>query len=312
MQNASQYTIYTATDLEPGSSGNWIYHCAMSLLTYPVDEAIAEQLAFMGKTADADRAWMLEYRPDMLRFCNTYEWCRGQTKPFVTELQDVPTTLIAWLHRHMVKGHAVAVHDVNDLPRNARAIQAEFQRQGNKSVLSVPIFHEEKLRGIIGFDATTRHRTWSCGEVGALFQCAGLVGQAKYRNQRNHGSTAYESSAPLVYLSMRGVVRGVSPETIVGVRSAGNYSEIWLENGSMVLDSRTLGMWSTLLPGQFFFRVHRTAIVNALHIVAVDRRSHDKWLIEMRSVANAWPVSRSYRKSLRERMGIWPRSTDQK
>lgn len=313
MQNASQYTIYSATDLEPGLSLNWPYQCAMSLLKYPVDEAIAEQLAFMGKTSDVDRTWMLEYRPDMLRFCNTYEWCRGQTTPFVAELQDVPTTLIAWLHRYMMKGHAVAVHDVNDLPRNARVIQAEFQRQGNKSVLSVPVFHERKLCGIIGFDATTKQRTWSCAEISALSHCANLIGQAKYEGVRDHSRiAASESSTPLIYLSMRGVVRGVPPGAIVGVRSAGNYSEIWLEDGSMVLDSRTHGMWSTLLPEKFFFQIHRTAIVNALHIVAIDRTSNDKWLVGMRSVANAWPVSRSHRKYLRERMGIWPRSGSQK
>ncbi|MNS50829.1 LytTr DNA-binding domain protein [compost metagenome] len=114
----------------------------------------------------------------------------------------------------------------------------------------------------------------------------------------------HESATSVVYLNMRGVVRGVQPEAIVGVRSAGNYSEIWLEDGSMVLDSRSLGLWSTLLPDKLFFRVHRTAIANALHVMDVDRRRVDKWLIRMRSVENAWPVSRSYRRPLRERMGI--------
>jgi DNA-binding LytR/AlgR family response regulator len=191
------------------------------------------------------------------------------------------------------------------LPRTARTIQLEFQRQGNKSVLSVPVFHDKKLYGIIGFDTTAKHRTWSAAEVGALFQCANLIGQAKYANARESGRAAlYESATSVVYLRMRGVVRGVQPDAIVGVRSAGNYSEIWLEDGSMVLDSRALGMWSSLLPENLFFRVHRTAIANALHVMDVDRRSVDKWLIRMRAVGSTWPVSRSYRKLLRERMGL--------
>nr|WP_255809814.1 LytTR family transcriptional regulator DNA-binding domain-containing protein [Achromobacter sp. ACRQX] len=257
----------------------------------------------MGETSDIDRAWMIEYRPDMLRLRNTHEWCRGQTEPFVAELQDVPTTLIAWLHRFMVKGQAVAIHDVNDLPRAARAIQAEFQRQGNKSVLSVPVCLDGKLQGIIGFDTTVRHRHWTAGEVGALYQCANLIGQAKYGSGRPRAPLG-NPAASVVYLSMRGVVRGVQPEAIVGVRSAGNYSEIWLDDGSMVLDSRALGVWSTLLPEKTFFRVHRTAIANALHVMDVDRRSVDRWQIRMRALDDTWPVSRSYRKPLRERMGI--------
>lgn len=310
MKNTGQYKTYGAADLESGLSSDWSYRCAMALLKHPVDEAISEQLAFMGKAANADRAWMIEYRPDMLRFSNTHEWCKSRTKPFVAELQDIPTTMIAWLHRHLAKGHAVAVHDVRAMPRAARVVQVEFLRQGNKSVLSAPVFHDKKLYGIIGFDTTAKYKTWSRAEVGALYQCANLIGQARYAGHRHLNTmAAYGHSAPLVYLSMRGAIRGVAPAAIVGVRSAGNYSEIWLQDGSMVLDSRALGLWSTLLPDQYFFQVHRTAIVNALHVVDVDRRNMGKWLLNMRSVSNAWPVSRAYRQGLRERMGIWPRKT---
>ncbi|WP_313696908.1 GAF domain-containing DNA-binding protein [Achromobacter sp.] len=301
--DVGQYQTHPVTLLQPNPSSDWLYHCAMSLLKLPADDAISEQLAYMGETSDIDRAWMIEYRPDMLRLRNTHEWCRGQTEPFVAELQDVPTTLIAWLHRFMVKGQAVAIHDVNDLPRTARVIQAEFQRQGNKSVLSVPVSHDGKLQGIIGFDTTVRHRHWSASEVAALYQCANLIGRAKYGSGRTRAPLG-NPAASVVYLSMRGVVRGVQPEAIVGVRSAGNYSEIWLDDGSMVLDSRALGVWSTLLPEQTFFRVHRTAIANALHVMDVDRRIVDRWQIRMRAVDETWPVSRSYRKPLRERMGI--------
>lgn len=305
MTNGGAYQTYAATLIESDQSLDWVYQCAMRLLELAVDDAISAQLAHMGQTSGVDRAWMIEYRPDMLRLRNTHEWCRGQTQPFVAELQDVPTTLIAWLHRFLVKGHAVAIGDIQQLPRSARVIQAEFQRQGDKSVLSVPIFHDRKLYGIIGFDTTLQRRDWTPAEVSALYHCANLIGQAKYANSHHQRrGPLHHGAGSVIYLSTRGVVRGVQPEAIVGVRSAGNYSEIWLEDGSMVLDSRALGLWSTLLPEKTFFRVHRTAIANALHVMEVDRRGVDKWLIKMRAVHHAWPVSRAYRKPLRDRMGI--------
>ncbi|HYG41771.1 MAG TPA: LytTR family transcriptional regulator DNA-binding domain-containing protein [Bordetella sp.] len=305
MEQAVKYKIHMAGDLEPGLSADWVYQCAMSLLRYPVDEAISEHLASMGEASYMDRAWMIEYRPDLLRFSNTHEWCRGQTRPFVTELQNVPTTLLAWLHSYLVKKRAVAVHDVYKLPRSARSTRVEFLRQGNKSVLSVPVLHDGKLRGIIGFDTTVKYHVWSPAEVSALYRCADLIGQAKYgKGYFQHKTALSESSSPLIYLSKRGVVRGVPPEAIVGVRSAGNYSEIWLEDGSMVLDSRAFGMWSTLLPEKLFFRVHRTAIVNALHVVDLDRRNVGQWLVRVRAADRSWPVSRPHRRALRERIGI--------
>jgi DNA-binding LytR/AlgR family response regulator len=304
MKGPAAYSAYPQPHLESGTPLDWPYWCAMNLLKYPIDQAISQQLTQIGKASGVDRAWMIEYHTDLLRFSKTHEWCKGQAKPFISEIQGAPTTLIAWLHKYMVKGQTVAVHDVNRLPHTARAIQAEFLRQSNKSVLSAPVFHDRELCGVIGFDATTEYRTWPAAQIHALQQCANLIGQAKYAGRHDSRPTAVASTEPVVYLNMHGLTRGVRPKSIIGVRSAGNYSKVWLEDGTMVFDSHTFGTWSALLPSAFFLQVHRTAVVNTLHVRDVDHRQADKWRITMNTVSDAWPVSRQHRKALRERMGI--------
>ncbi len=299
------YQICSEQDCADEPSMDWPYICAMDLLKHPLNIAISDYLDFVGKASNSDRAWIIEYGQDLLRFRNTYEWCRGGTTSFLEELQEAPTTLIGWLHRYLIAGKAVAVNNVHSLPRAARAIQVEFVRQGNKSILSIPMFYDGRLRGIIGFDTTREYHQWSGAEIKAMFQCANLIAQAQYGSSNNQIIINLgEETAPLVYLRKRGVVRGVAPETIVGVRSAGNYSEIWLNDGSMLLDSRALGIWMSILPESHFFRVHRTAFVNALHVSDLDRSKPDRWLIKMRAIQQSWPVSRVYRKPLRERLGV--------
>lgn len=299
------YRIYSETECAEAPALGWPYVCALHLLRKPVGNAISEFLAAVGNASRADRAWMIEYTPDLLRFRNSHEWCKGSTTPYIAELQEVPTTLIAWLHRYLTRGQAVAVHDVRGLPRTARALQAEFLRQGNQSILSIPLFHHDRLRGIIGFDTTVEARRWSRAEIKAMFQCASLIAQAKYATPEDE-PVRHEETDPtsVIYVSKRGVMRGVSPEEIIGVRSAGNYSEIWLGDGSKVLDSRPLGIWAGILPPSLFLRIHRTTFINILHVSDIDRSMIDKWLIRMRGVDQSWPVSRSYRKPLRERMGF--------
>ncbi|WP_171058779.1 hypothetical protein [Brucella haematophila] len=206
--DAGSYRIHTQADFQYSASLDWAYRCSMGLLKYPLNEAISYQLVSMSSASQADRAGPIEYRPDVLCFRNTHEWYLGQTTAYISELQEAPTPLIAWLCRYMVKGHAVAVHEVTDLPRTELAIQVEFLRQSNKSVLSVPVFHDDRLCGIIGFDTTVANNIWPTYEV------------------------------------------------------------------------------------------------SALHVIDVDRRKIDKWQVRMRSIDSSWPVSRSYRKQLRERMGI--------
>jgi len=299
------YRIYSEKECAEAPALDWPYVCALHLLRKPVESAISEFLAFVGNASRADRAWMIEYAPDLLRFRNTHEWCKGDTTAYISELQEAPTTLIAWLHRYLTEGQAVAVHDVRGLPRTARPIQAEFLRQGNQSILSIPVFHQGRLRGIIGFDTTAEARRWSRTEIKAMFQCAHLIAQAKYATPDEEPVSDEEPDpTSIIYVSKRGVMRGISPEEIIGVRSAGNYSEIWLGDGSMVLDSRPLGIWAGILPASVFFRIHRTTFINVLQVSDIDRSMIDKWLVRMRGIDQAWPVSRSYRKPLRERLGF--------
>ncbi|MEJ5022243.1 LytTR family transcriptional regulator DNA-binding domain-containing protein [Ochrobactrum vermis] len=299
------YRIYSEKECAEAPALDWPYICALHLLRKPVENAISEFLAFVGHASKADRAWMIEYAPDLLRFRNTHEWCKGDTTAYIGELQEAPTTLIAWLHRHLTEGQAVAVHDVRGLPRTARSIQAEFLRQGNQSILSIPVFYQDRLRGIVGFDTTVETRRWSRTEIKAMFQCASLIAQAKYATLDDEPVSDDETDpTSVLYVNKRGVMRGISPEEIIGLRSAGNYSEIWLGDGSMVLDSRPLGIWAGILPANLFSRIHRTTFINILHVSDIDRSITDKWLVRMRGIGQSWPVSRSYRKALRERLGF--------
>ncbi|MBB4091618.1 LytTR family transcriptional regulator DNA-binding domain-containing protein [Brucella pecoris] len=299
------YRIYSENECAEAPALDWPYICALHLLRKPVENAISEFLAFVGNASQADRAWMIEYAPDLLRFRNTHEWCKGETTAYISELQEAPTTLIAWLHRYLTEGQAVAVHDVRGLPRTARLIQAEFLRQGNQSILSIPVFYQDRLRGIMGFDTTVEARRWSRAEIKAMFQCASLIAQAKYATLYNEPVSDEETDpTSVLYVNKRGVMRGILPEEIVGVRSAGNYSEIWLGDGSTVFDSRPLGIWAGILPPSTFSRIHRTTFINVVHVLDIDRSMTDKWLVRMRGIDQSWPVSRSYRKALRERLGF--------
>ncbi|WP_129527834.1 hypothetical protein [Achromobacter agilis] len=51
MNDAGQYTTHAVTVLEASPPSDWPYRCAMNLLKHLVDDAIAEQLAFMGETS---------------------------------------------------------------------------------------------------------------------------------------------------------------------------------------------------------------------------------------------------------------------
>lgn len=254
---------------------------------------------------------MFEYDADCLRIRNTHEWVRGGITSHLEDLQDAPVTMIAWLHRFLIQGKAVMIGDVAKLPRAAGALRTEMLRQDDKSVLSVPGFYQGGLRICIGFDATAESRVWDEPVVQALSQCAHLIALARYSGRGGQYHAAVNKTArpfaPLIYLRTKGGFRGVVSQEIIGLRSARNYTEIRIADGSVVVDHRALAVWLAMLPKATFLRINRTAIVNLLHVRNLDRRagtSEERWDLHLRLSDEPWTVSRPYRTELRTRLGV--------
>ncbi|KEO52530.1 GAF domain-containing DNA-binding protein [Thalassospira permensis] len=290
---------------------DWVFQTAQMLLTQPCDAAITGILERTGLAANADRAWMFEYDATLLRFRNTHEWSRETVTSHVTDLQDTPVTMIAWLQQYLAANQAVMINDVTTLPRPARDLQAEMLRQNDKSVLCIPVFYEGRLRACIGFDATRGHMHWNIGVTSALSRCTALIALARYGNsipvQQNRQPVARLSADPLIYIRTFGRVRGVTSAEIVCLRSARDYTTLFLSDGSSMTDLRPLSVWAGMLPPGTFHRIHRTTIVNLHHVAELNRHAGtngDRWEVSLRILDETQSVSRPYRRELRSKLGV--------
>lgn len=72
-QLKNSVTLHEFSSADALEVHGWLFHCADNLLRYPVDQAISQILTTLGEAASVDRAWMIEYQSDLLRFCNTHE-----------------------------------------------------------------------------------------------------------------------------------------------------------------------------------------------------------------------------------------------
>jgi len=296
-------------DLKAEGSGalvTAVSEAARLLAREPLGDACIAILESACRSAATDRAWMYEYNADQTRFRNTYEWRSTPHPTQVSELLEVPVTMIAWLHGHVSRGRAVAINDSRCLPPASRALQEELLRHGTLGSLCVPMMDGGRILGCIGFEETTQRRRWTPAEVARLACVGDLIAAVRF-HQREQAGLASERGAwfkPLVYLRRQGGIRGVTLEQVLGLRSAHDYTDVWLADGSRVLDSRSLGLWQSLLPATDFQRIHRTAIVNLTQVADLDRGAGDRWRLRLRTVADPWPVSRAYRQELLRRLGL--------
>ena len=287
---------------------SWVRHAGEALVSMPLGQAVGEILEYSGKRADACRAWMFRYNTELTHFSNTNEWITEGAGSFVEDLQHTPVTMIAWLQQQFLEGCAVMVADIHRMPRAAGALKAEFIRQGNSSVLSVPVFSKKgELLACIGLDAVRRPARWGAETACNLAACGELITLAWQRHEERHGlpEGGHLADAPaIVYLHQGAHIRGVPVSEIIGITAEKDYTRVHLSGGASVMELRPLKVWLDLLPKAAFQRIHRGAIVNMGFLASVERATGGKWRVHLSGIGEAWSVSKAYRADVRSRLGV--------
>lgn len=149
------------------------------------DEAIDMALAMAGTHIGADRVYVFDYLVDQRIMNNTYEWCDEGISPEIANLQNVPMDLFLddWVRPHE-RGQSVYIADVFGLsPENS--LYQVLTPQGIQSVLTIPLIHQDRLLGFVGFDAVRNKRAWSDQDQSLLKVLAELIVNLKIRKEKD-------------------------------------------------------------------------------------------------------------------------------
>lgn len=144
------------------------------------DAEIERALAEIGTTAGVDRAYVFLFR-DGDRADSTHEWVAQDISEESPNLQDLPIDRCQWLMRRLEDREVVHLPRLADLPPDAAAERAEFERQGIRSIILVPMLLQDRLIGFAGFDAVRDERRWNHTEIWALRLVAGIFTNALSR-----------------------------------------------------------------------------------------------------------------------------------
>ncbi|MBI2471295.1 MAG: diguanylate cyclase [Planctomycetes bacterium] len=147
------------------------------------DMAVETSLADAGRLCRAGRAYLFGFRDNGDIMDNTHEWCDTGVTSEMQHLQNIPSTAFPWLMANLKAGNIVHITDVSQMPSEASAERAEFERQRIKSILIIPISVEKNLAGFVGFDNVTTTGSWSEEDIAMLHIMAEIIGMAMERRQ---------------------------------------------------------------------------------------------------------------------------------
>ena len=89
---------------------------------------------------------------------------------------------------------------------------------------------------------------------------------------------------------------------IAFIRAAGNYTEVHLAGGSMVLTSMTLSRWDERLPGDHFVRIHRSTIAGLDKVERIERAASGTYAVHIAGYDDPLDMSRRRAQALKDRL----------
>jgi diguanylate cyclase (GGDEF)-like protein/hemerythrin-like metal-binding protein/PAS domain S-box-containing protein len=127
-----------------------------------INDALKEMAIFVG----ADRAYIFDYNFDLNTATNTYEWCNSDIEPHIKNLQNISINFVFdWPELHS-KGKYVIIKDVQVLQEGE--LKVLLSSQDIKSLVTFPLFENNKCIGFVGFDAVKKLHKFTKLEIELL------------------------------------------------------------------------------------------------------------------------------------------------
>jgi len=201
-----------------GVIGRLITAISRTLLNPPdgasVDVAITTALKQAGAAVKADRAYLLLFRDDAEVMDTTHEWCAEGVEPQIDMMQGIPLSMFEWAWQEGSRHGCLRIPDVAQLPPEAVTEKQIFEIQSIVSIVLVPVYSEETLRGFVGFDAVKAKRNWDDETVALLEALGDMILSALRRDKDLAELRASEQRLRAVFHGSRDAAMLVSPDHV--------------------------------------------------------------------------------------------------
>lgn len=123
-----------------------------------VDQALLQILAYF----DVDRVYIgiFNEQESIVDFTNEVT-CDGIVSMREDLLRQLSKEDVPWWINMISEGKDIIINNISLMPAEAGKEYELLQLQNIKSLLSIPVFYEGKVRGFIGLDSVKRQRSWT-------------------------------------------------------------------------------------------------------------------------------------------------------
>lgn len=146
----------------------------INLASGELDQAITDALRAIGEFTRVDRGGVYQMAADGQTFTGTYEWFAPGILPAEPSSSPLQIRAPEWYLSQLQRLTTIHVPRVVDLPAEAIVEDNFFERQGIRSLVSIPLAAGRQLLGCVSFATVRQERQWTEEEI-SLVRIVGEV-----------------------------------------------------------------------------------------------------------------------------------------
>jgi diguanylate cyclase (GGDEF)-like protein len=154
----------------------------ISLPTSSLDDGINRAIEETGKLFNADRSYVLLFNDEKTHFTVTHECCASGIEPQKERNQEFSVAKVPWWTDKILNTRYVYIEKVEDLPEEATLDKEDFQIEGIKSILAIPLRDHGNVIGAFGYETVTRSGDLDEDHIFLLNVVAEIIANAISRN----------------------------------------------------------------------------------------------------------------------------------
>jgi PAS domain S-box-containing protein/putative nucleotidyltransferase with HDIG domain len=149
-----------------------------NIMVEDIDDIINTTLRMIGEFANNDSGYVFLFSDDQSTINNTYQWYAEGIAATMYSVQGLP-----WRDMNLQSVEYIYYPRVVDLPPEAQAEKEILQGQSIQSIIVVPMFLEDKIIGVLGFDSVRSAQTWSEDNIVIFKSVAQIISKALLRQK---------------------------------------------------------------------------------------------------------------------------------
>ena len=140
-----------------------------------IKNRIQKTLKLFGEISNVEHGYIFKFTQSGSHMVNTHLWVAGEPLLEPDQGEEIPLDNFAWFKKTIQKKKTIHIPKVKDMPKEASSEKEVYLSQGIKSLINVPIIHNNFAVGYVGFETSENDKTWDSDEINLIKIIARLI-----------------------------------------------------------------------------------------------------------------------------------------